>query len=352
MSSCGIIAEYNPFHDGHAYQLAKARELSGADHVIVVMSGFFVQRGEPAIEPLSCRVRKALQNGADAVFLLPVGISTSSAEQFAEGGIRILQELGCGFVSFGIENTDPESLEKIAAAGTDEARLRYLLRNGVSYPAAISEISGTEQLLPNNILAVEYLKAIRKYGFGIRPVPVPRIGHGYSDTDPAGQYPSAAALRKKMTAEGTENTVFPDDALELLRPVLSRLIYEGRDLTEFLDVSTEIAGRLKRTDLNVRTFEELVTSVKTKQYTYTRIARCLMHILLDIREVPSHRALLLGFRRDAAEVLSEIRTPVISKAADAADELKQELFAEYLYHQMFFNHNGKNGGNGYGIITV
>ncbi len=205
MKVAGIIAEYNPFHNGHAYHIAETRRVTGADYIVVVMSGDFVQRGEPAIVDKYARARMALQNGADLVIELPTAYACGSAEYFATGAIRTLQSLGMvDVVSFGCETQDVALLTALAELYLDEpasfsADLQRHLRQGLTYPQAraaatenhlisqgmLSEDMSAEQLhqilaSPNTILGIEYIKAIRKYNASIEPVVIPRLGAYHS----------------------------------------------------------------------------------------------------------------------------------------------------------------------------
>jgi len=218
MKVAGIIAEYNPFHNGHAYHIAETRRITGADYIIVVMSGDFVQRGEPAIVDKYARTRMALQNGADLVIELPTAYACGSAEYFATGAIRTLQALGVvDVVSFGCETQDVALLTILAELYLDEpaefsADLQAKLRQGMTYPQAraaateayllshncipanisedtsadMSEDMIVEQLhrilaSPNTILGIEYIKAIRKYSAAMEPVVIPRLGQYHSE---------------------------------------------------------------------------------------------------------------------------------------------------------------------------
>ena len=327
MKICGVIAEYNPFHAGHEYHLKKAREVSGADFCVAVMSGYFVQRGEPAIFDPYMRAEAALRHGADAVFMMPVRYSTASAGEFALGGISILDNLGCDCISYGVEREDK----------TDE-RLN-----------SATDIKGTEDsegtsnrvfLKPNNILAAEYKKAIAETGSCMEVVEINRIGHGYNDDSFEGDYPSATAIRKNILNHAHGYAVDPDDTIPVLEATIRRLIHDGADLEQFLDVNRELADRIKKCEFDAKSFEELVLSLKTRRYTYTRIARCLMHILLDVRKDAdtSVYAHLIGFRRDAGELLSELKRrsklEIISKPADFKDVLSRDAYAAEVYDML------------------
>ena len=213
MKTVGIIAEYNPFHNGHAYLIAEAKRITGADYAVVVMSGDFAQRGTPAIWDKYTRTRAALLGGADLVFELPVIYATASAEYFAEGGVALLTALGVDAICFGSECGDIDALMEIARLFTNESpefktTLAQSLREGKSYPIAREDayrahctahaLPVREDILcnPNNLLGIEYCKAILTQNSSLVPFTVQRIGDSYHEaTASEGRYCSATALR-------------------------------------------------------------------------------------------------------------------------------------------------------------
>ena len=334
MKKIGIIAEYNPFHAGHAYQINSLRQMHPDAAIVVIMSGHFVQRGEPAIFDPYVRTETALENGADAVFMMPVSYSTASAEEFASCGIEMLTKLGCEAVCFGIEgDAELEELKNIAGLSASSEKLKEYLRSGMSYPAAMSKAFGFNKLDGNNILAVEYLKAIERQKAPLEPIAIKRIGHGYNDSEFDEEYASALAIRKVLLRDEADDAIGPDDLVPFLRSVIVRLNHEDADFTQYLDVSEEIANRIRKEDFFRCTFEETVIALKSKQYTYSRISRCLIHILLDIKKHEPIAYQLLGFKKDSTEILKGL--DIISKAADHKQETSQEAFASAVYSQIY-----------------
>lgn len=368
MKIVGLITEYNPFHNGHQYHIEKAKEVTGADTVIVVMSGDYVQRGTPSIMPKYIRAEMALRCGAGAVFELPVCYSTGSAEFFATGAISFLDRLNIvDSVCFGSEAGDLECLQKTAAILCEEPKeyksfLQDNLRNGMSFPAARQKAlssymggSGCASLLndPNNILSVEYLKALKKRNSSIKPYTIRRQGSNYHDTALNSSYSSASAIRSLLAYSSTaistrsdrtfENTHFsnilsqledqvPSCCLELLKdyhriqyPVYQNdfslimkyklLNKSARDLTKYMDVSVELANRITNQLNNFFNYKQFCELLKTKEMTYTRINRALLHIMLGIKKNTveeytkggyHYYARLLGFRKDREKILSSI----------------------------------------------
>lgn len=376
IKTAGIIAEYNPFHNGHQYQIEEIRRQTGADFVIAAMSGDFVQRGEPAIFDKYTRTRMALCGGADLVVELPALFATSSAEDFAACGVSLLGSLGTDFLCFGSESGNLIHLQKAAEILSEESAiwqplLQTYLKQGETYPSArslaVAELTGDPGLstllaAPNNILSVEYLKALKQQGSSMIPVTIRRRGCGYHDTECSVPYASASAIRlllsqsavlesaetlrmqippavfEALLEEGAlAKPVFADDLSELLQFRLLSAVHRQEDLSRFLDFSSELAARLTRQVLHFAPFSEQILQLKTKGYTYTRVSRALLHLLLDITKEQSSQAKglgyapyarILGFKKSAGPLLSHLRRqsriPLITKTADAKKLLSPE----------------------------
>ena len=387
MNVTGIIAEYNPFHNGHRYHIEQAKAQTKADYIVVIMSGNFTQRGIPACLDKFTRTKMALQNGADLVLELPVCYAASSAETFAEGSVSILHQTGIiNTLCFGAEavsdNTFSENISALpaeqflqtAAFFTKESpeyqqALKQYLKAGHSFPLARSlaaapflpENAGYLIASPNNVLGLEYCKAILKKQSSIRPVPITRKGAGYHDTTlPAEEFASASAIRKELLSGVPTGQPFSDRlaaavpenvaALFASAPLLYmteedfypllyyRLLYEAIEPDYFLDFPKELADRLKKAPLP-HSYEELVDYLKTKQYTRTRIERALLHVLLQITTAEFERfrknetgyARILGFRKEASPLLRALQNnssiPVITRLADAKKQLADDQYA-------------------------
>lgn len=356
MRIVGVIAEYNPFHLGHAHHLAQARRLSNADAVVVVMSSVFTQRGDAALLSPADRTRMALSSGADAVFALPAAWAVRDAEHFALGGVSILAGLGCDAISFGTETTDLSAMQAAARMlETPDAALSTAVRDrmyaGLSYPAALSSamdalIPGSDTLLsnPNSTLAVCYLRALQRLKVSMEVVPVQRVGQ-YHDSALGSTLPSATALRGAiLRGDWTRvQSAMPEEAYRLLRQTAAEgrlhrpeslddaLLYRLRTMpaAEYAalpDASEGIENRLATAAENARTREELLRSAKTRRYPYARLSRMATHALLGMTaetlcaEPLPQAAWLLGFRGDKRELFSHFRErgtlPILSKASD------------------------------------
>lgn len=341
MSIAAIIAEYNPFYSGHQYQIRELRKRLGEDtQVLALMSGDFVQRGEPAVMDKYLRTQLALHGGVSAVAELPVWMATASAADFAEGAVRILNALGCiDYICFGCENDDLDLLQETARVFAEEPdRYREILKEnlsqGKSFPAAREDAflrylqqtgAGFYQeerdrgflKLPNNILAISYLVALYKTKSRIRPLAIKRQGNYHAEGSnqilpgPADStFPGASAVRKELCRmfleekgkltqmpealltspealgflEKDYGKRYPVKAEDLFVPLKTSLAIFEENLVQFADVSEEMAARLQKGWFAQRSYEELVDYLHTANYTRSRVCRDLLHILLGIRQ--------------------------------------------------------------------
>ncbi len=360
MKVAGIIVEYNPFHKGHEYHIAETRRVTGADFVVAIMSGNFTERGIPACFDKFTRAECALACGADVVLELPFCYATGSAEYFAEGAVMILDKLGCvDSLCFGTETAVPISLytETAAFLCTESPEYKKVLqeglRAGLTFPQArlaaarpfLSEEALSLLETPNALLGLEYCKALYRKNSKITPYAITRIGAGYHDDTLAAEgFSSATALRALLTPGATfpENflsevpeaaaslltekayaPIAPEDFLSLYRYAIAQK--EGR-LSSFADVSAELAGRLKKR-FPACDYETFLNHIKTRQYTRTRVERCLLHILFELEKESLEEfrknevcyARLLGFHESATPLLKALKEtatlPLLTKFA-------------------------------------
>ena len=332
MEITGIICEYNPLHTGHSKQIARVRQDFGEENGIVcLMSGNFVQRGAPAIFDKSLRAEAAVRCGADLVLELPVTASLSSAEGFAAEGVRILSYF-CHRLSFGAETPEKDALMSIAKALLSEAFspvLRKYLEEGLSFPAArqkaLTELGLWGEMLtsPNNILAVEYCKAILSQKSSLIPCPIYRPGSYHAETaDP--ENPSATSLRTMLYGAEDISPYLPPEAAPLFRNAVlhslsfgeSAVLYKLRTMAEeefsaLPGGSEGLWRKLMRAAREFATVEEIASAVKSKRYTRTRIDRIILCAYLGITEemllspVPYVRA--LAFNDRGREILKTAR---------------------------------------------
>ena len=347
----GIIAEYNPFHNGHLYHIEKSKRKTGAKYVIAVITGNFAQRGETSLVNKWVKAQMALQSGVDLVLELPTIYSISSAENFAEGAIKILDSLKIvDTISFGTETSDLAALNNIVTVLSNEPKeykaiLSHELQKGISYPKArdnalmmyLNDIKRYANILsePNNTLAVEYLKAIRKLKSHIMPVSVKREKVYYNDEKIVDEFASGTAIRKMLIREEFNNIrkVMPYNNYMLLKEEIKKgriitdievfekeILYQLRKMTtqqiaDLPDVSEGLEYSIKKVANSCNKVSELISMVKTKRFTQTRIQRILLYALLGITKkdmldskkiVPYIR--VLGMNNNGKEMLSDICT--------------------------------------------
>lgn len=382
MRIVGLIAEYNPFHNGHKYHIEKAKEIANADFAIVVMSGNFVQRGAPAIMPKHLRAEAALKSGADLVIELPVCYATGTAEQFAYGAVSLLDKLVCvDAICFGSECGDINLLSNVARLLCDETNeykhaLQAYLRSGMSFPLArqnaLNKLYPNRnygQLLsePNNILGIEYLKALHRLNSNIEAMTIQREVSHYHDTELQEQFSSASALRSTIATGDfaklygqIPSACMPslEDGYEVRYPMYAndfslllkyRLLNEtSSSLIEYADVSEELVNRIYNRLNDYVSFEQFCELLKTKEITYSRISRALLHVLLGIKKegyTDIEYAHILGFRKDSTELLTELKAysklslitklTTVNNLTDIAQKmLNADIYASNLYESV------------------
>ncbi|WP_304508275.1 nucleotidyltransferase [Anaerotignum sp.] len=370
MKTLGIIAEYNPFHLGHQYMIEEAKKKSCADRVVVVMSGSFVQRGEPALFDKWTRTKAALTNGVDMVLELPVLFAAANAETFASAAVRTLEETGIvDTLCFGSESGNLTVLKeaaKLMSNETEEFRslLKSHLDEGMSYPTArskaletISNINSEILSQPNHILGLEYLKALTRYHCNMIPMTIKREGAAYHATSLEDKFASASAIRKGIFEDQVDEAFkqVPENCIDLYSKTLSlgtapvfwnnyagALNYKLRtmsseDLREIFEVTEGLENRILRSIDTCYNIEDIIDFIKSKRYTRTKIQRILLHILLDIKNtevdyfikkplMPYIR--VLGFRKDNAEILGDLtmnaKCPVLTNLKKAPDVLNDD----------------------------
>lgn len=426
MNAVGLITEYNPMHTGHLHHLAQAKNITNADCVIAVMSGNYVQRGEPAIIDKHSRSKAAVDSGINLVVELPAMYALSSAEGFAQGAVMTLAAIGADSVVFGSECGDINKLNNIASVILNETpefktNLANALASGLSYPAARqaavktaltasadnSDLSNISDILssPNNILGIEYIKSIQKLHSGIKPYTIAREGTGYNESEISG-LPSASAIRnilktaykdvnnfsnkdnsnsefnknsnhhnplKKASAylapamyNCFENAVSDgfipiqsDDFTFLFNSKMNYIIYKCKgdknriinELAAYTDINKDLASRMYNKFNGCEPLSVYCMNVKSKQYTYSRISRAIMHIILDMTDerykayaarLPYIR--ILGFDCVGAKYLSSIRkecsTPLITKTGDYKDLLLDDIHCSHIYNEAVYNKCG------------
>ncbi|MBR3579410.1 MAG: nucleotidyltransferase family protein [Lachnospiraceae bacterium] len=401
MKTVGIIAEFNPFHNGHKYMIEKAKAMTGADTAVVIMSGDFVQRGAPAVCDKYLRTRMALACGADIVFELPAVYALGSAEQFAYGGVKLLSStLNIDAICFGSECGNIEELEDFAIkaeefSGTLEFKsmMASFVKQGLSYPSAFEKvmadkygIAASSIYAPNNILGIEYCKALYRlqkngtYAKLPKLYTIKREGSGYHD-DTLSSYPSATAVRNVLLGARADalNNALPDEVYKLVKeqygvtlPIaeddFSDMLYlrlntaSDEELYAIPDTNKDIINKLIKYRGRHIVISKLIAEIKNKSFTYTAISRALFRVLLspfytkaaeavsavesvstsDNATLPYLRT--LGFRSTSSEFLKKLRysdtCTIITKPADGDMNnpiYKLDIYAANLYSQICAN---------------
>lgn len=391
MRITSIISEYNPFHEGHKYHMENAKKITNSDYTVVMMSGDFTQRGTPAIIDKYARTKQALLNGADLVLELPVCFAAASAEGFAFGAVSILDKLGVvDSLVFGSECGEINIIKKVADFLAEETpeykkKLQVYLKQGLSFPKA--RANTLQELFPdlnedflsssNNILGIEYCRALKQFNSSIVPMTIARKDNLYNDEKlaEAGKLSSATAIRKVLLDSSyfdsesvlnnskkqisnethilfdTVGSHMPENSLNVLKdnwgisaPICSddfslllkyKLLLETREtLVQYLDITPDLADRIYN-NLNLyKDYNSFCDLLKTKELTHTRISRSLLHVLLDMKKLGyediknagyGQYVRILGFRKEASPLLHEIKKhssiPLVSKLSDSVKEL-------------------------------
>lgn len=381
----GVVAEYNPFHNGHYYHLQATKEITGAEYCVAVISGNFTQRGDTSIVNKWAKAYMAICGGADLVIELPTVYSISSAENFASGAVKILDNLKVvNAISFGAEANDFATLNNIANVLYEEPKaytniLSHELKKGISYPAArenalmmyLNDIKRYANTLssPNNILAIEYLKALKIQKSKLEPIMIKRKKVYYNDNKIVDDFASATAIRKLLQGGEYANLrkVIPRSSYTIIGQesrkggmVLSlakyekEIIYALRKMTveeiaDLPDVSEGLQFAIKNAANEANNLKDLISNIKSKRYTQTRIQRILLYALLGIdkklmensrKVVPYVR--VLGFTQKGKSLLSEIsrRNPKLNiitslKKYMDQNQNKNKVLAEMLEKDIF-----------------
>lgn len=405
MNCTGIIVEYNPLHNGHLFHINEAKKISKNSNIIAVMSGSFVQRGEPAVLNKWARTNMALQSGVDLVIELPVIYSLSSAESFAYGAVSILNSLGIvDTICFGSEEGSIDKIKLAAQILSDEPLyyknlLRKNLKSGISYPKAV-ELSLTNYIIdknfknvnynsigsifssPNNILSVEYLKALIRLSSKIEPLTIKRKDSSYNDTDIYGKFSSAAAIRKNIDNHNLIKQAIPGYSYKIILNEMHDgkcpvnildfsdiILYRLRtlsisDIANIADISEGLEHKIKRAAEDSKDAQELLSFIKSKRYPASRVKRILMNCLLGFgkneqaqTKEPAKFIRILGFNENGRKMLKEIKVkcslPVITNPSpEDMDILSNDIKATDIYVLGYKNKNYKEARQDFKVPPV
>lgn len=359
MKACGLIVEYNPLHNGHVYHIQEAKKISKADCMIAIMSGSFLQRGEPAIIDKFHRAKTALQSGVDIVLELPYRYAVQSSQLFAKGAIQTLYEIGATSICFGSESgnitnfiTSYHTLKEKEVEF--ESILKYYLNQGMAYPQAsklayekIGLVSSTLDLSkPNNILGFSYVKSILDHHLPMKPLTIKRIKSNYHELNITGSIASATSIRKELLAKAVINkhiqATIPTETIKQLHHYKQQatiwhtwenyfplvhyrvMTMTQEELNAIQGVDEGLESRIKQTAKEATSFKQWMQAIKTKRYTWTRLQRMFVHILTNTKKkdyslvgdtIPYIR--ILGFTNTGRKFLNvhkkHITTPIVTQ---------------------------------------
>lgn len=351
MEVIGIICEYNPFHNGHLYHLETIRKLYPDALIILVLNGYFLERGEISIQAKEDKINLALEYSIDIVLELPFLFGTQSADTFATTALKILNNFGINRLVFGSECNDITKLKKIAKKQRepkfDENVLKYL-KTGLNYPTSIIKALDIDfDFNPNDLLGISYIKAIYENNYNIEPVTIKRTSH-YHDTSCNDRIISASNIRAKLNNNEDISHYVPVSSYEkikninidLLFQILKSKIITDDNLNSYLDVDEGIEFRLKEKIITCNNLNEFIKAIQTKRYTYNKIRRMLIHILIGLKKEDAKSPLeyikVLGFNQKGKEYLNahkkefKITTSINKNSLIFAYELKAALIYDLI----------------------
>ena len=318
MRASGIIAEYNPFHNGHKYQLEEVKKITGAEVTVAVISGNFVERGEPAILSKEIRTQMALSEGVDLVVEMPVLFAMNNSDYFAKAGVEILESLGVKYICFGSETGNLSELNEYANflklnENEIDIKVRELIKEGYSYPRALEEVSG-KSFEPNDILGISYLKHMKN----AEPIAIRRIGEGHIE--------SASRIRERIIlgesisdlVPAKCNRIFEENRNSIVEQedffsqVIQKILLSTEDeLNGAFGAEEGLGSKLKKNVRKYENMEDILSDLKSKRYTRTRVNRVLFSMLLGITREDVNLAKnyirVLGFNETGAKYLKEVK---------------------------------------------
>ena len=344
MNKVGVIAEYNPFHNGHIYHLNKIKKMFPGSYYILILIGNFTQRGEISIINKWDKTRIALDYGYDLVAELPYIFSTQSANYYAKGAIEMLDKLDCDYLVFGSESNDIKMFEELANATSNNEKYEQLIKEytskGNSYPVscslALKNFTGKLINKPNDILALEYIRNIKLLNSKIKPISIKRT-NSYHEKEITKKITSATSIRKNINDIKKISNTMPKISLDLINKInydkyfelVKYQIMSSSDLNCYLDVDEGIENKLKKSINSAENINDFILSVKSKRYSYNKIQRMLLHIVCKIKKEDNDLNLkyirILGMSHKGKKVLKDVKDkiniPIITKYKKKYDNL-------------------------------
>ena len=353
MDVIGIIAEYNPFHNGHIYHIKKIKEMYPDSLIILVLNGYFLERGEVSTESVLSKTQLALDYNVDIVIELPFIFGSNSADIFSEASVELLNEMKVDKIIFGSESND---INKLISLAKEQLNTNYndsvkeYLELGVNYPTALNHALKHNIKTPNDILGLTYIKSIIKNNYNIEPISIKRT-NDYHDIKSKDNIISASNIREKIKNNEDISNYLPTNKYinninyDLLFNILKYKIITEDNLEKYLTVDEGIENRLKKVINECNNIEELINKVKTKRYTYNRINRMLIHILVGLSKEDKNKInkneyiRILGFNSNGQKYINKIKKdtniPIVSSLKNINSIIKDyEVKAYNIYNML------------------
>lgn len=324
MNTIGIICEYNPFHNGHKYHINKVKELFPNSLIILIISGYFTQRGDISILTKEDKTKIALNNNVDLVIELPFLYGSQSADTFSKSAIYLLNKLHINYLVFGSESNDINLLEDIVNIQLYDTnynkKVKEYLDQGLNYPTAMAKSLNLDKNInnPNDLLGISYIKAIKEFNYNIKPITIKRT-NDYNDLESSENIISANNIRNKLKNNEEISNYLNKEVIDVLKNVdedkyfelLKYKIISDNDLSKYLTVDEGIDKKLKKVINECNSLEELLNKIKTKRYTYNKLNRMFIHILIGILKSDNVFEIdylkILGFNKQGKKYLNEIK---------------------------------------------
>ena len=357
MEIIGIIAEYNPFHNGHIYHIEKIKEMYPNSILILILNGYFLERGQISIESVSSKTKLALEHNIDIVIQLPFIFGTNSADIFSDASIELLNELGATKIIFGSESNNIKKLKKLAKKQLENEyndEVKKYLNLGINYPTALNKALNTNINTPNDLLGLSYIKTILKNKYNIEPITIKRTSN-YHDIYSNEQIISASNIREKINNNIDISNYVPN--IEYINEIdhnlffnlLKYKIINDDKLNSYLTVDEGIDNKLKKVINECDTLEELIQKIKTKRYTYNRINRMFIHILIGLKKTDKYNLLkneyirILGFNNIGKKYIKNIKNktniPIVTSLKKINSIIKDYEIKAYEIYNLISEEN-------------
>ena len=355
MDIIGIIGEYNPFHNGHIYHIEKIKEMYPNSIIILILNGYFLERGEISIESVESKTKLALDNGVDIVVKLPFIFGSNSADIFSDASLELLNYLGVKKIIFGSESNDIKKLYKEAKKQLSSSynnKVKEYLKSGINYPTALNKALDSSINSPNDLLALSYIKTILKNKYNIEAISIKRTSD-YHDTNDNNRIISAKNIREKLNNNKSIKNYVPTTKYinkinyELFFNLLKYKILNSNDLSIYLTVDEGIDNKLKKVINDCNSLDELISKIKTKRYTYNRLNRMFIHILLGLTKSDKEKTInndyirILGFSNKGKIYINKIKKetsiPIVTSLKNINSLIKEYEIKEYNIYSLISN---------------